>query len=282
MTSNSRLSLSALVLFGCGPGSIYLGDKEPVDNDSGNSQGLDTGVPDDTGRPQDTARDTSGETDTSLPTDTGFDTAQDTSIETGVDTSVVDTAETGWKDTGPFDTGMVDTGDTGSCTSTVWYQDADGDGFGNVAVPTWECTEPAGYVSQAGDYDDTDSAIRWSPCQQALVDLYGETYSLWPGAWDDQELVVSLTVTSGYVTIYWEDATSPDGFYLVCGEVNSSGQGTVNVQEAAEYFGNSFTVDETGAWTGWNASSVITQATREDGMVFYYTEDSGGNAHLEP
>ena len=36
----------------------------------------------------------------------------------------------------------------------VWYQDADGDGFGDVAVTQNACTQPAGFVSDSTDCDD--------------------------------------------------------------------------------------------------------------------------------
>ena len=38
----------------------------------------------------------------------------------------------------------------------VWYQDTDGDGFGNASATTTTCTQPIGYVSQAGDLCATD------------------------------------------------------------------------------------------------------------------------------
>lgn len=256
MTRNSCLSLSALVLLGCGPGSIELSGKPTVDNDSGDSRALDSGVP------EDTSRDTSSETGT----DTG---RTDTGIETGgVDTSVVDTAETGWTDTGPLDTSVVDTGDTGSCTTTVWYQDADGDGFGNVAVSTWECTEPAGYVSQAGDYDDTDSAVRWSPCQQTLVDIGLEAY-LWTEEWDDLTLTVNLSADNQFVSVYWYESAAPMGVWVACATVSAL-SGAISVSSdtsVASYYANTYDEYNTGAAEDWNQYLVV-DATRSDGAAF--------------
>lgn len=261
MNRNSPLSLSALVLLGCGPGSIQLSGKTPVENDSGDSRPMDTSVPDDTGRPMDTGRDTSSETgnDTGR-TDTGSDTAQDT--------SVVDTAETGWTDTGPLDTGVVDTGDTGSCTTTVWYQDADGDGFGNVAVSTWECTEPAGYVSQAGDYDDTDASVRWSPCQQTLVDIGLESY-LWTEEWNDLTLTVNLSAENEFVSVYWYDSAAPTGVWVACATVSAL-SGAISVSSdtsITSYYANTYDSSNTGAAEDWNQYLVV-DATRSDGAAF--------------
>ena len=42
---------------------------------------------------------------------------------------------------------------------TTYYQDADGDGFGNVAVTQLACSAPVGYVSNSTDCNDTNAAI---------------------------------------------------------------------------------------------------------------------------
>jgi len=39
--------------------------------------------------------------------------------------------------------------------ATIWYQDADGDGYGDPGVPDVECDQPTGYVSDSTDCDDT-------------------------------------------------------------------------------------------------------------------------------
>jgi hypothetical protein len=48
----------------------------------------------------------------------------------------------------------------GPCTLTTWYQDADGDGYGNDAVTTIACDEPVGYSPYRGDCDDTSPGVR--------------------------------------------------------------------------------------------------------------------------
>ncbi len=43
--------------------------------------------------------------------------------------------------------------------ATTWYQDADGDGFGDAAVETLDCDPGAGWVDNAEDCDDANSGI---------------------------------------------------------------------------------------------------------------------------
>lgn len=44
-------------------------------------------------------------------------------------------------------------------TYLTWYEDADGDGFGNIDVEFQTCEQPEGYVDNADDCDDTDVNI---------------------------------------------------------------------------------------------------------------------------
>ncbi|RKG89192.1 hypothetical protein D7W82_07985 [Corallococcus sp. CA049B] len=42
----------------------------------------------------------------------------------------------------------------------AWYRDADGDGHGTSASPLQKCSQPAGYVSNANDCNDSNAGIR--------------------------------------------------------------------------------------------------------------------------
>ncbi|WP_420574217.1 putative metal-binding motif-containing protein [Kordia sp.] len=46
--------------------------------------------------------------------------------------------------------------DDSSCTEQVWYQDLDGDGFGNINQTQMSCTQPTGYVTNSNDFNDND------------------------------------------------------------------------------------------------------------------------------
>jgi hypothetical protein len=50
--------------------------------------------------------------------------------------------------------GLVDEGVT-----TVYYQDADGDGYGNLGVTVSACSAPSGYTLNATDCDDTNASV---------------------------------------------------------------------------------------------------------------------------
>ncbi len=57
--------------------------------------------------------------------------------------------------------GLVDAADPDLDPALIsdWFQDADGDGFGNAAVSQADCLPPTGYVAMDTDCDDTSAAI---------------------------------------------------------------------------------------------------------------------------
>ena len=59
----------------------------------------------------------------------------------------------------------------GGCA--VWYQDADGDGYGNLAVTTVAIDQPAGYVADSTDCDDSNANVHSRSTELcAAPDLY--------------------------------------------------------------------------------------------------------------
>lgn len=58
----------------------------------------------------------------------------------------------------------------------TWYADIDGDGFGNPSSTLSDCTQPAGYVSNNSDYDDSTNRITNLPPQTFYLDKDGDGF----------------------------------------------------------------------------------------------------------
>jgi len=55
--------------------------------------------------------------------------------------------------------GLVDSEDSSLVEGTVWYTDADGDGYGDPATGAHACEDPAGRTTDSADCDDTHSGV---------------------------------------------------------------------------------------------------------------------------
>ena len=55
--------------------------------------------------------------------------------------------------------GLVDDEDDSLADATTWYEDADGDGFGNNQVAVTSCNSPTGYITDNSDCDDSDTSV---------------------------------------------------------------------------------------------------------------------------
>lgn len=63
----------------------------------------------------------------------------------------------GGMDAGPD--GGMDGGGVDACASNAWYRDSDGDTYGDPGIAMMGCAQPAGYVANADDCDDTTDTI---------------------------------------------------------------------------------------------------------------------------
>jgi RHS repeat-associated protein len=59
---------------------------------------------------------------------------------------------------------------------TIWYRDADGDTYGDGANTTTSCTQPVGYISRSGDYDDTTVNITYISPSYFYYDSDGDGF----------------------------------------------------------------------------------------------------------
>ena len=97
-----------------------------------------------------------------------------------------------------FDGGYVTIGATwtdGTFTCeppSTYYQDADGDGYGNSAVSQDACSAPTGYVSDNTDCDDTDGTV-WQMLT-GYTDADGDNY----GTGAAQQVCSGASLPSGY------------------------------------------------------------------------------------
>jgi len=55
--------------------------------------------------------------------------------------------------------GLVDDQDPDLANGTTWYQDTDGDGYGDAAFAEYRCSQQAGYVEDGTDCDDEDANV---------------------------------------------------------------------------------------------------------------------------
>ena len=108
--------------------------------------------------------------------------------------------------------------------ANVWYEDFDGDGFGEASRSTIGCERPSGYVADATDCDDTDAAV--NPAATEVCDdidndcdtTIDESDAADAATWyadsdsdtygDSSAVIVSCDQPSGYVS---DDADCDDG-----------------------------------------------------------------------
>jgi len=77
----------------------------------------------------------------------------------------------------------------------TWYQDADGDGFGNPDVSVTDCVQPTGYVSNSDDLDDTTSDRTIVEVDESLFLTNGTNFTI---------TLVDCTLSNGTSTTCYE------------------------------------------------------------------------------
>lgn len=90
-----------------------------------------------------------------------------------------------------------------NCTETAWYQDADGDGLGNPDVSQTACEQPAGYVADNTDTDDTGGSSG-SGLHAAFAEFDKNNFNIYI---DGQEIVIESNGLPNHTSPYWSNTT---------------------------------------------------------------------------
>ncbi len=113
--------------------------------------------------------------------------------------------------------GVTDEGD--AVGAPLWYADADGDGYGDLASVRTACSQPTGYVAGPGDCDDGDGAI--NPAATEICD----------GVDNDCDGTVDLGV-AGAPT--WYSDADGDGYGDASAAITACSQPTGTVTDASD------------------------------------------------
>jgi len=127
-----------------------------------------------------------------------------------------------------------DIDESGALSFVTWYEDADGDGVGNVLVSSSECTQPEGFVSIIGDCDDS-SAVSFPGATEicdeidndcdGVIDnnlIFGSEATC-PGL-DCADILLEEPSLEGLDGVYWIDPEGNNPFEAYC-DMTSDGGG---------------------------------------------------------
>ena len=108
-----------------------------------------------------------------------------------------------------------DTGVDPGCTEQTWCEDADADGLGNPDMSQSACDQPAGYVANNTDTDDTVV----SSSLHAAFDEFSDNVTV---MLDASEVVIETTGLPDHTSPYWSNTTArtTDGISTPAASVN--------------------------------------------------------------
>lgn len=92
------------------------------------------------------------------------------------------------------------------CLETTWYEDADGDGLGNPDVSESACDQPAGYVADNSDTDDTGGSTTTGTTPTSAFDDFNSDAVM--VTFDGDEITISSNALPNHTSPYWAENNS--------------------------------------------------------------------------
>ena len=131
--------------------------------------------------------------------------------------------------------GLIDDADPAllSSSASIWYADADGDGFGDPSVAQTACVQPSGAVADASDCDDADNGQ--GPCTSCM-DILASGRSTGDG-------IYSFDACGTGSSDYWCDMTTDGGGWTVAGWQASSATTSMGIADRGVVGDVSWSVD---------------------------------------
>jgi len=176
--------------------------------------------------------------------------------------------------------GTVDDADSSVDTSThsTWYEDGDGDGWGNSAMSVNRCDALSGFVASAGDCLDVDTTVH--PLAPELCDgldndcdSFADNGLLGDGSACPAEdcLEVLADQPTALSADYWIDPTGSGAYEVLCDMSTDSGGWTLAATGSD---------DGQDTWT-WDARAQWDSDTTSIGDIDHIHEDFKSSAHHE-
>ena len=152
-----------------------------------------------------------------------------------------------------------------------WYADSDGDGFGDPADTTNDCSQPSGYVLDATDCDDTVASTHPFAVEVCFDDVDQDC----DVATDD----CALDVDDGMLAVVGDDSYLELGQSLASADLDADGTSDMLIacNEGTEAYGTVFVVY--GPASGTIASSDVSVVTSTEDDVGFGQVVSGGDAN---
>ena len=172
--------------------------------------------------------------------------------------------------------GDIDDADSSVDTSTgsVFYSDADSDGYGDASATVSACTQPSGAVADDTDCDDTTGDVNpgaTEVCdgQDNDCDGNGDPMNGSDAACPAADCLDVLTYSPGSDGVYWIDAGGTTAYEVYC-DLTSEGGGWTLTTVVSDDGQNTFT---------WTDRALLSSDPTTVGSVADLTQDYKSDAH---